>query len=156
MAQNEVNQTNQSGIPGSPMSPSRTPSSWSNRNIIIGLTVLVVLIVAVSYFSLNTKPKQPANNSKATVEPAKIAPATVKIAKNKFLPSTLYIKTGQAVVWTNADKAKHSIASDNQKPVFASKSLNKNDTFSYVFNKAGTYPYHDNANTRLAGIIVVK
>jgi plastocyanin len=144
--------------PTPPQAPTpRTPYGWGNRNMaMVSLFILVLLVIVVGYFSFASKPKSSVNNNTSPTEPATIAPASVDIANSGFTPTTIHVKVGQAVVWTNTDSSSHSIASDNPKPLFDSQSLSQNDTFSYVFNKAGTYPYHDNANTRLAGIVIVQ
>ena len=73
------------------------------------------------------------------------------------------IKAGQAVVWTNKDNAPHAVASDpyptdNTLRQFNSlTNISPSDTYSFVFNKAGTYTYHDDRNPySFIGTVVVK
>jgi plastocyanin len=137
--------------------PSPTPANSGNRSVAMAsLLIMVVFLIVVSLLAFHTT-KKTSPRHLAAAAPAKIEPAMVNISSTSFTPATVYVKVGQAVDWTNTDTANHSIASDNAVPVFKSKQiLGNNDSFSYVFNKAGTYPYHDNFNTMLAGIVIVK
>jgi len=122
----------------------------------ISLLVMVAFLVVVSLLAFHSTKKASHRNLTAAA-PAKIEPALVNISSTSFTPATVSVKVGQAVEWTNTDTSPHSIASDNAVPIFKSKqALGNNDSFIYVFNKAGAYPYHDNSNTRLAGTVVVK
>ena len=62
-----------------------------------------------------------------------------------FGPTTLTIKVGTKVTWTNMTQAGHTFTSDDGKsfdsgishPIAAS-----GGTYSFTFTKAGTFPYH--------------
>jgi plastocyanin len=62
-----------------------------------------------------------------------------------FSPTTLTIKVGTKVTWTNMTQAGHTVTSDDGKsfdsgishPIAAS-----GGTYSFTFTKAGTFPYH--------------
>jgi plastocyanin len=134
------------------------PASTGNRSIAMAsLIIMIAFVIVVSLVAFHsTKKTSPIRHSTA-VAPAKLAPAIVDITGTSFMPATISVKVGQAVEWTNTDNTNHGIASDNTVPAFKSKQiLSNNDSFSYVFNKAGTYPYHDTFNTKLAGIVIVK
>jgi plastocyanin len=62
-----------------------------------------------------------------------------------FSPTTLTIKVGTKVTWTNMTQAGHTVTSDDGKffdsgishPIAAS-----GGTYSFTFTKAGAFPYH--------------
>lgn len=144
---------------GPSLPPARGPGS-SNKNMVLtgGLLILIALVAISSYYAFRTKPKTTTTKvTTVTVAPSKIAPAAVSISSSGFSPATISTKAGQAVVWTNSDTATHLVASTNPKPVFSSKqALAEDDSYSYVFGKAGTYPYNDTSNPTLKGVVVVK
>ena len=143
---------------GPSLPSARGPGSSNKIMVLTGLLILIVLVTISSYYAFRTKPKTTITKvTTVTVAPSKIAPAAVSISSSGFSPATISTKAGQAVVWTNSDTATHLVASTNPKPVFSSKQvLAKDDSYSYVFSKAGTYPYNDTSNPTLKGVVVVK
>jgi plastocyanin len=74
--------------------------------------------------------------------------SAVSIANFAFSPQTLTVKAGTTVTWTNNDGAPHSVASTDGPStsakttgVFDSGNLGAGQTFSFTFDKAGTYYY---------------
>lgn len=137
-----------------------------NRALIVsgGLLTLVVLIAITSYLAFRTNPNAATGNkaSASTLLPVSTAPAVVSITGAGFTPTTVSVKVNQAVVWTNSDSTPHFVTSDDPKPIGnaphpdSTQALNPNDSYSYVFTKAGTYTYHDSLSTGFTGTIVVK
>jgi plastocyanin len=80
---------------------------------------------------------------------------TVPIALQSiaFLPDRVTIQVGQTVVWTNEDPTEHDVVADNGD--FKSKVLGKGDSYSFAFEKAGTFPYHCSLNEGMTGTIIV-
>jgi plastocyanin len=86
--------------------------------------------------------------------PASTATFTVSISKGGFSPKTVNVTQGDTVTWTNADSANHQIVSD--RGASSSPVLKPGETFSFAFNTAGDFPYHDGLNTKLKGTVKVK
>ena len=138
------------------------PSIQPKRPVpaIVGVIVIaILLILAFAIYVASTKAHDISPNS-TTV---KLVPAAVSITSNGFVPSTITIKKGQAVSWTNNDTAKHQIDSDpyptnsNLSSLNDPQVLGQSDTYSYIFNKTGTYTYHDNLNPySIKGVVIVK
>lgn len=87
----------------------------------------------------------------------------VVVSSAGFSPNSLQINAGQTVVWTNRDRAAHWIASDpypqdNYLPSLnSSSSLKAGSSYSYTFDRSGTYAYHDNLHPyQFHGVVVVK
>jgi plastocyanin len=95
----------------------------------------------------------PANNAapaaapgaKPAVAAPAAAPATgsqVMIMNYAFSPSSLTVTAGSTVTWTNMDTAPHTVTVSSGPVKFNSPTLQKGDTFTYTFTKAGTYQYY--------------
>jgi plastocyanin len=82
------------------------------------------------------------------------APAhTIAIKDFMFSPVSVKIKAGTQVTWTNKDEEPHTVSSNEG--TFRSFALDTNDSFSYKFDKPGTYKYTCTIHPRMTGTIVV-
>ncbi|HSX47256.1 MAG TPA: hypothetical protein VLF63_00635 [Patescibacteria group bacterium] len=124
----------------------------NNSRMIMALVSFVVLIVIISLVAFHGKSKK----TGSIVTPPKIEPAQVQITSTGFNPSTINIRTGQAVVWINDTSSDQSVVNDNPSPVFRSSVIRKSNNYTYVFNQKGSYAYHDSENLKFAGEVVVK
>jgi len=59
-----------------------------------------------------------------------------------FSPSSLTVAAGSTITWTNMDTAPHTVTVSSGPVKFNSPTLQKGDTFTYTFAKAGTYQYY--------------
>jgi plastocyanin len=82
--------------------------------------------------------------------------AEVIIDNFVFTPATLTVKAGTRVVWKNQDDIPHLVVSDTTPPLFRSKALDTDDSFSAVFDKPGTYHYFCGLHPHMQGTIVVQ
>ena len=82
------------------------------------------------------------------------ANAEVKIDNFSFGPQTLTIPVGATVTWTNRDDIPHTVVSTDG--VFKSKVRDTDEKFSYIFTKAGTYPYYCSVHPKMTGKVVVQ
>jgi plastocyanin len=73
-------------------------------------------------------------------------------------PQTLTVVPGTKVTWTNRDAfVPHTVtATGANKGLFSSSALNYGQTFSYTFDKEGTYQYMDIYKPALTGWVIVK
>ncbi|HWU20364.1 MAG TPA: cupredoxin family copper-binding protein [Nocardioides sp.] len=67
---------------------------------------------------------------------------TIKIQNYAFSVPAAKVKVGQTVTWINMDTAPHTVTVSSGPVKFSSPNLQKGDTFSYTFTKAGTYSYY--------------
>jgi plastocyanin len=81
---------------------------------------------------------------------------TGKIVVKDFMfnPTPLTVKAGATVTWTNKDDEPHSVVSDNG--VFKSGGMDTNESFSYKFDKPGTYHFTCAIHPRMVGTVVVQ
>ena len=94
----------------------------------------------------------PRLHANADQPPAPVA--DVKIDNFAFGPQFLTVKVGTTVTWTNRDDIPHTVVSSDG--VFKSKARDTDETFSYKFDKAGTYTYFCSLHPKMTGQVVVQ
>ncbi len=121
----------------------------SNRKILIaGTIILVIGIILVGYLAgvfLNKTKEE--SKKKTEVTDA----VSVSLTAKGFSPATISVKKGTVITFTNQDTKPHQVASDPHPihtalPGFVSTALSKGASYSFVFEKTGTYTYHDHLN----------
>jgi plastocyanin len=90
-----------------------------------------------------------------TASPEGPGGATVVLAHDfMFAPLSLTVKAGSTVTWTNRDEEPHTVTSDTG--LFRSGAMDTDESFSYRFDKPGTYHYVCSIHPRMTGTIVVQ
>jgi plastocyanin len=89
---------------------------------------------------------------------AAAAPPSDRVAIDNFSfgPGTLTVAPGTTVVWTNDDPDPHTIVSATDPKVLKSPPLDTGDSFSFTFDKPGTYRYFCSVHPRMQGTVVVQ
>jgi plastocyanin len=92
----------------------------------------------------------------AADSPAAATPRESTIAIHDFMfnPMSLVVAVGSTVSWKNFDGEPHTIRSVDD--AFRSGALDQNDTFSFKFDKPGTYKYACSIHPQMVATIVVK
>jgi plastocyanin len=86
---------------------------------------------------------------------ADTADSTKVIVKNfMFSPTPLTVKAGATVTWTNMDDEPHTVVSDTG--IFKSGGMDTNESYSFKFDKPGTYHFACSIHPRMVGTIVVQ
>ena len=81
--------------------------------------------------------------------------STVVMARDfMFAPTALTVAAGSTVTWTNRDDEPHTVVSEGG--LFRSAALDTNESFSFRFEKPGTYRYTCSIHPRMVGTIVVR
>lgn len=144
---------------------------------IILAIVVVVLVGGIIYYSgnsykapqtplnLNTTPninnlvpENPnLNTTTTTPTTTSSSPETyqVDIQNFAFSPSSLTIKVGDKVTWTNNDPTPHTVTSDSGSEL-GSSSLSTSQTYSHTFNTKGEFDYHCSIHTMMKGKVIVQ
>ena len=78
--------------------------------------------------------------------------AAVEMTNFAFSPDTVTIAVGETVTWTNKDSAGHDVVGD----LFKSPSMATGETFTFTFDKAGTYPYICGIHPSMKGTVIVQ
>ena len=69
---------------------------------------------------------------------------TIQIQDFAFAPSSIKVKKGARVTWTNQDSVEHNVVSDSdsQGKGLNGPLLGKGESYSFTFDTLGTYTYH--------------
>jgi plastocyanin len=89
--------------------------------------------------------------------PALAAPpaaAQIEIKNFMFAPNAVTIKAGSTVTWSNKDDEPHTVVSDVG--LFRSAAMDTDETFSFTFDKPGTYHFTCSIHPRMVGTITVE
>jgi len=81
-------------------------------------------------------------------------PTRVVVKDFMFMPTPLTVKAGSTVTWTNMDDEPHTVVSDTG--LFKSGGMDTNESFSFKFDKPGTYHFTCSIHPRMVGTIVVQ
>jgi len=91
-----------------------------------------------------------------TAETVPSATATaVSIENFKFSPSSITVKKGTTITWTQMDSTPHTVTVEKGDGP-DSPLLQKGETYSYKFDNVGTYAYHCKPHPYMKGTIVVE
>lgn len=85
--------------------------------------------------------------------PAVAADQTVRISSTGFTPLAVTIERGDAVTWRNVDSKNHQVVADNG--AFRSPVLESGQTYTFEFNRSGTFTYSDNLSALAKGTVTV-
>lgn len=112
----------------------------------LNLALLFVVAVAFFWLSVGVANSESSDQMKQSTE--------VRIDNFSFGPATLTIPAGTTVTWTNHDDIPHNVVSTDG--VFKSKVIDTDESFSFTFTKAGTYPYFCAIHPKMTGKVIVK
>lgn len=78
----------------------------------------------------------------------------ISVVNFSFGPKTLTVPVGSTVTWRFEDSARHNVTAEGKS--FASKDLSGGATYSFRFNKAGTYAYLCTIHQYMTGQVIVR
>lgn len=135
--------------------------------------VIAILVIGGGAFLIMNKDDAPANNietqeqdtntsqsneeGQAVEQSENSQVASVSIDNSSFSPSTVTVKKGTKVTWTNNDSLEHSVTPDNTDESFPGSNglLSQGQTYSQTFNTTGEYTYHCTVHSFMKGKVVV-
>jgi plastocyanin len=122
----------------------------SKMRLFIG-TAFLMAILSILY----SCSKSTAYNTPAPGGGTKGGPGTneVWISGMTYNPSTITVKSGTTIKWTNMDGIAHTVTSDSG--LFDSGSLGDGGTFSWTFSTTGTFSYHCTFHSGMKAKVVV-
>ncbi len=133
-------------VPEAPIDPAQSGNKIWLKALMILAGVVLLLFISKSVI------KKAEPNAHPTASQSSQTQAVVSLTKTGFTPSTIRIKAGTTVTWTNADSTPHQVAADpypqdDSIPDFDSTiTLAQHDTVSFHFTTSGTYNFHDEKN----------
>lgn len=145
-----------------------------NTKTILGIVaVLAVVGVGIVFLGRSGKnpypsPPQPAAQptQSATSTPSSLTAPSQKtvgvvLTASGFAPQNLTVKVGTKVIWTNNSGASATVNSavhpiHSVYPPLNLGSFGNGETLSLVFDRPGTYKYHNHLNASQTGVVVVE
>jgi plastocyanin len=82
------------------------------------------------------------------------SPPNVAIKNFMFSPATLTVPAGSTVTWSNLDQEPHTVVSDTG--LFRSGAMDTSESFSFKFDKPGTYHFTCSIHPQMVGTVVVQ
>jgi len=97
------------------------------------------------------------NSSASNSNQAAASTGAVTIENMMFSPSQITVAKGGTVTWTNKDSVSHTVTDDlSNVGGPASGDIQPGKTYSFTFNKTGSFQYHCTIHPSMRGTIVVK
>jgi amicyanin len=84
------------------------------------------------------------------------ADSKVSIDNFTFTPPELHVAPGTRVTWTNNDDIPHTVVDADHPKETKSPPLDTGESYSRVFDKAGTYSYFCSLHPHMQGKVVVQ
>lgn len=128
-------------------------NSGSKKGLVLLMIALIIVVVVGVVLVRRHSTQQPKVTAPAAV--------TVEMGEGGFSPQALSIKVGTTVVFKNSGAEPHHVISDphpdhNQLPDFDSKTnIGPDGTYTYTFNKVGTFHYHNELEPEDGGTVIV-
>lgn len=124
------------------------------RRYVLSAMGVLLLVTAGSGAASAQTPAAVVATSPPAAARADAAPPIVIARDFMFAPATIAIRAGSTVTWKNTDDEPHTVVSDAG--LFRSSALDTNESFSFRFDKPGTYHYACSIHPRMVGTIVVQ
>jgi plastocyanin len=139
------------------------------NNKILWLVVAVLVLAGGGFLLLNNnasnQPTQTVDQTQNATPTQGVteqtSDSTVTISASGFEPKTITVKSGAKVVWKNISGGPVTVNSDNHPthllwPFLNLGTFEDGSSVSVVFEKAGTYTYHNHLNSSQTGTVVVE
>ena len=133
-----------------PPIPTATVAATTSAASVAPTTSAAAVSTASQTQSVTARASVPAS---ATATTSTSGVVEVKIVDFAFDPATLTVPVGTKVTWKNTG-VQHTVLSLDR--LFSSKVLNQGDTFSFTFDKAGTFKYMCGLHPDMRAMIVVQ
>jgi len=143
-----------------------------NNKTLITIIAVLIIVVAVVMVSgkFGKKTTAPVSNTTQTQQQPQAGKVTtinneqiitITATNSGFDPETITIKSGTRVIWTSTSDGPVAIASADHPthkvyPPLNLGSFEKGSSVQLVFDKPGTYKYHDHLNPENTGTVVVE
>ncbi len=135
------------------------------KGIYIGIAAVIVVVIIIVVARSGSKKStgstsatsSSAGTSSATSDTSgAVATTSVNITNYMFTPMVVSVKVGSKVTWTNQDQVSHTVTADTASADAPSSSLiGQGQSYSFTFQKAGTYTFHCAVHPDMHGTVIV-
>lgn len=137
---------------------------------LIGISLVVIVLVVAAALVLKTKDSSKTNTAATNQTPTittqqiteeKPNTTNVVVTANGYEPKNITIKQGDKVSWTNQSGTEVTVNSDVHPthllwPFLNLGNFKQGEMVSVIFEKAGTYTYHNHFNSSQVGSVKVE
>jgi len=123
------------------------------------IAIIVVVVLAVGGWAIydHHKSNSSTNSSASNSSQSVASSGAINIKNMMFTPSQISIQKGGTVTWTNNDNIVHTVVDDlSNVGGPSSGDIQPGGTYSFTFNKTGSFQYHCSIHPSMRGTIVVK
>lgn len=128
------------------------------------LVVIIILILIIGGILLGRKSSNSTNtttpsttNSSSQNQNSPSSTGAISIHDMMFSPSQITVTKGSTVTWTNNDSTTHTVVDDlSNVGGPSSGNILPGQTYSFTFDKTGSFQYHCSIHPSMRGTIVVK
>jgi plastocyanin len=93
--------------------------------------------------------------SPAAISTAQAQQSNAVVIKNfDFAPMSITVKAGTSVTWKNLDGEPHTVTSADG--LFRSGAIDQNESFTFKFDKPGTYKYVCSIHPKMMAAVIVQ
>jgi plastocyanin len=86
--------------------------------------------------------------------PVNASSVEVKIDNFSYAPTTLTVRVGTQITWTNRDDIPHTVVAEDK--TFKSRVLDTDEKFTFTPTKPGTYKYYCSIHPKMTAEVVVE
>ncbi len=86
--------------------------------------------------------------------PVNASRVEIKIDNFSFAPTSLTVRVGTQITWTNRDDIPHTVVDDDK--IFKSRVLDTDEKFTFTPTKPGTYRYYCSIHPKMTAKVVVE
>ncbi|MCL5970242.1 MAG: cupredoxin domain-containing protein [Patescibacteria group bacterium] len=135
------------------------------NNKLVWLVVAVLVVGGGGALLLsnksNNQPAQTVNQAQNTTPTQQMEESNVTVTGSGYEPKTITVKQGTKVVWKNTSGGPVTVNSDAHPthllwPFLNLGKFEDGSSVSVVFEKPGTYTYHNHLNVSQVGTVIVK
>ncbi len=145
------------------MQPTQNPmgSSGGSKRMMVVIAVIVALIVVAGGALYMMSRSDDSSTDTADTGTDADSTIVVEITPEGFDPETILIEAGTTVTWTNTDSVAHGLRANPYPEGTDLPTLDSGDeiapggSYSYTFDEAGEFGYHDKADPTDSGEVQV-
>ncbi|HCR55431.1 TPA: hypothetical protein DIV49_00505 [Candidatus Saccharibacteria bacterium] len=122
------------------------------KKLITIFAAVVVIICGAAVYISSSRSNDMSSNT--TMLKDAVETNRVEISNFSYSPSVIRVKVGTKVTWTNKDTVQHSVVGDKLADL-SGPLLSTDKTYSFTFDKVGTYGYHCAPHPHMKGTVFV-
>ena len=129
------------------------------KKILIAISLVAVFAIAAAFSLGSTTPADVVQEKSDVVIPMSASRPGCDKTSLCYVPPEITVPVGRTVTWLNDDSGFHTVTSgyyDTSDGMFDSGHIDPERTFSYTFEKVGSFHYFCNLHPWMEGRVTVK